>query len=292
MNTSRTIIIGSRSNLTGALASRLGDPVILSSAEISKLTVVLGACGSADIIYNAFVKSSRLRQTNDPKEYSRYTFEALSEFIAVCLSNQGRIRTILYTSSSSVYGDNSSASELDHCEIRGLYPAVKLASELFLSDHLRDTRVRVIIPRVFNMYGGRDEFSIVAKIANALRTNTEITISNDGEAIRDFIDIEDVVDAYTALLESCYEGVINVGTGRGMSVRRVIEAAERASDARLRIKNVKSSEIRVSIACIDRVQKLMPGHAFRTVEDYYTGIAGRNEAPQKPGRKPDDKKYI
>jgi nucleoside-diphosphate-sugar epimerase len=271
----KVLIIGRRSNLSKALATRLPAANIVASDDIEDLVVHLDPSEPVHIIYNTFVKSSLLRTLDDPVEYSRYTFEILAKFVSICRACHQGIRSIIYTSSSSVYGDNSLASELDHCEIRGLYPAVKLASEFFLQDHLRETSIRVIVPRVFNMYGGQDEFSIVAKIAHALRSDTELVIANEGEAIRDFIAIDDIVDAYVALMGSSFQGVINIGTGKGMSVRRVIEAAERAFDAKLKIRNVRNSEILVSVAAIDRLRNLLPTHQFRSVERYYADIAGK-----------------
>ncbi len=274
----RVVIVGKRSNLTGALVSRLDACTVVASGDIGSLSSHLSPSEPVDIVVNAFVKSSLLRANDRPQDYSKYGFDVLSELISVCRANPRSVRTLVYTSSSSVYGDNSLASELDHCEVRSLYPAMKLASELFIQHYLMDTPIRVIIPRVFNMYGGNDEFSIVAKIAHALKAGSEISIVNDGEAIRDFISIDDVVDVYAALLGSNYQGLINVGTGMGMSVRRVIEAAEKAFGIRLKIKPTTSSEIRVSIAATARLQDLMPGHRFRSVEHYYSGLVSK-ESP-------------
>jgi len=274
MKKARIVIVGKRSNLTSALAARLDAPVIIASADIRTLPRWLDPSTPVDIVFNAFLKSSLLRAADRPLDYSKCTFELLSEFVSICRANPVSVRSVIYTSSSSVYGDNSLASEVDHCEIRSLYPAMKLASELFVQDHLRETPIRVTIPRVFNMYGGQDEFSIIAKIGDALRSGSEISIANDGEAIRDFISIEDVVDAYLALLSSSVAGLINIGTGTGMSVRRVIEVAEAAFGARLRVRPVQTSEIRVSIAAIDRLRGLMPNHRFRSIEQYYAGLAG------------------
>jgi nucleoside-diphosphate-sugar epimerase len=273
---SRILIVGRRSNLSAELARSLGDEAnLVASADIGLLGDMLDPARPVDIVYNAFVKSTQLRSLDDPEAYSRDTFERLAQFVAICRANLAGVRSVIYTSSSSVYGDNSLASELDHCEIRGLYPAVKLASEFFIRDHLRETPIRVIVPRVFNMFGGQDEFSIVAKVARALMSDAEISIANDGAAIRDFIAIEDVAAAYVALIRSDFEGLINLGTGRGMSVRRVIESAEAAFGRRLRIQSVKTSEIRVSIAAVERLAALLPGHDFGSVDQYYESLAGK-----------------
>ena len=58
----------------------------------------------------------------------------------------------------------------------------------------------------------------------------------DGTAIRDYIHVTDLADAHVLALRYLMEGgeniALNLGTGRGFSVREVVAAVERASDGR------------------------------------------------------------
>ena len=50
-------------------------------------------------------------------------------------------------------------------------------------------------------------------------------IFNEGKSIRDFIDVEDVVKVYKVLLSKKFEGVIGIGTGKGISIKNLIKKA-------------------------------------------------------------------
>ena len=275
MTTNATIIIGERSNLSRVLSDAINNAFVIPSTELQKLPEILSSECSANIIYNTFVKSSQLGLKESPEAYSKYTFEVLSEFTSNCLKYHQSINGVIYTSSSSVYGNNELAYESDKCEIRNLYASMKLASEFFLTEHFEKKNIRLIIARVFNMYGGYDEFSIISKIMNALINNSQITITNNGQAIRDFIHIEDVVSIYLDLLKSNFHGVMNVGTGNGTSVCELIEAAEKAFNLRLNTNNREAVEINKSIANIKILEKHFGIRSFKNIKQYYHEISNQ-----------------
>lgn len=265
----RVLIIGARSNLSKVLAAYLPNATLISSCDIEVLPDVIGSSGPVDIIYNSFVKSSELRNFSDPELYSHYSIARLAKFVSLCRENENLVNSVIYTSSASVYGNNASAAEHDHGEIRGLYPAMKLSCELFIENFLKDVPVKVIIARVFNMYGGDDSFSIISKVARAIDSGAPLAIANRGVAIRDFICIEDVAAAYAAILRSGFEGVINVGSGVGTSVSEVIRVAEQVFGKRLNVINYDSAEVQVSVASIEKLDKILINYRYKCVVDYF-----------------------
>lgn len=267
------LVVGKRSNLSRALARGIPNTTLISSNEIAVLNDILASGRKFDIVYNSFVKSSSLRTLNDPEVYVRETLTHLAQFIALCNRHADKISTIIYTSSSSVYGDCQSAVEDSICDVRGLYPAVKLASEFFVQRHIQRASIRIVVPRIFNMFGGDDSFSIVSKISNAIMMDCELEVSNDGAAVRDFIFIDDVVAAYRSIINSNFSGILNIGTGKGVSVREVIDIGERVFGKKLRIKRKTQPEISVSVASVKRLQALLPAHQFYSIHDYYRYLA-------------------
>lgn len=251
----KTIVVGKRSNLSRALGARLENCILLSSSEISTLHDYLGEQGKINIIYNGFVKSTQLGDRTRPVAWFDQSLGQLAEFTATCQQYQSSINTIIYTSSAAVYGDNSCAKENGDVSISSLYASTKLTAELFLKEHLRATEIRVVLARVFNMYGGNDEFSIVSKIAKALMNEQEIAISNNGQSVRDFIYIDDIVSVYDKLLASDVDGVVNVGTGVGTKIAELIQIAEEACGKILKIKPIQTNEIGQSVACVEKLQE-------------------------------------
>lgn len=273
MASQNTFIIGRRSNLSRALATHIAGARLIASDELSLLPDQLADAGKSDLIYNVYYKSSLLGQTDAPDTYAHYAFTTLATFVSLCLEHRNHINTIVFTSSSAVYGDNARAVETDKTDITNLYASLKLASEFFLKDHLKNTSIRLIIPRVFNMYGGDDEFSVVSKIAAAIINNREISVANNGRSVRDFVHIDDVAEVYKKLLKSTGDGVINVGTGEGISVQQLINIAEASFSRPLRIMHTKRDEIARSVACTDLLTRTIGSYSFKTIDSYYRNRA-------------------
>ena len=110
-----------------------------------------------------------------------------------------------------------------------LYAASKVAQEVAALQAYRSDGIRVLCTRSFNHSGighGR-HFLLPGLVARALALPQEggsLTIGN-GDTIRDFLHVRDVVDAYLALVEQAITGeVYNVCSGEGTSVRALATA--------------------------------------------------------------------
>ena len=94
-----------------------------------------------------------------------------------------------------------------------------------------------------NLYGPQDRFnvetghvipSLVAKAHEAKSLGTPLEIWGDGSATRDFLHVADAARAILLCVESQYEGILNISSGREVSIRHVAEIlAEAAAVPRL-----------------------------------------------------------
>jgi nucleoside-diphosphate-sugar epimerase len=265
----KLFIIGKRSNLSCELNRVVEGSKLISGDEFHRLPELLAEADRSDVVYNLYYKSAWLGRRDTPEAYARHAFQRLAEFATICRDSRHYIDRVIFTSSSAVYGNNPCASESDQCQITNLYASLKFASELFLREHLADTSIGLVIARVFNMYGGGDEFSVVSKIAKAVIFGNEFTVANNGSAVRDFVHIQDVVEIYRRLLASRFDGVINVGSGVGLSVSDLIEKAEAAFGRTLRLTYVERDEIAHSIACSAALIRAVGPKDFIPVDRYF-----------------------
>jgi GDP-4-dehydro-6-deoxy-D-mannose reductase len=110
-----------------------------------------------------------------------------------------------------------------------LYAASKTAQEVACFQAVRSQGLRVVCTRSFSHSGvGHDRrFLLPALVARALAlppSGGRLTIGN-GDTVRDFLHVEDVVAAYLALLDAGVPGeAYNVASGSGVSVRALAEA--------------------------------------------------------------------
>lgn len=265
----KLFIIGKRSNLSCELSKRINGSICVSGDELHLLPTLLMQAGRSDVVYNLFYKSAWLGRRDSPEAYARYAFQRLAEFTAICRDAQQYINKVIFTSSSAVYGNSALVAESDLCQITNLYASLKFSSELFLREHFADTSLCLVITRVFNMYGGADDFSVVSKISKAISLGTEFQVSNHGRSIRDYVHILDVVEIYQRLLESSFSGVVNVASGSGLSVSELIQKAEMAFKRRLQIAYIKRNEIDQSIANINTLFAAIGPMEFYSVNQYF-----------------------
>ena len=265
----KVIIIGKRSNLSNSIKKYLTDSIVLSTNQIKNLEEILIKNEISTVIYNTACKSTLINQKTDPTLFSYYSFGNLSEFIKICLKHETKVEKIIYTSTSAIYGNNNFSNEDSPCKINNLYASLKFSSELLLKRYISPSKIKLTITRIFNMYGGDDQFSIISKIGNAIKKNQSLQINNYGKSIRDFISINNVTEIYKLLILKDFDGIINVSSGRGYSIASVVKIAEEIFQKKLDIEHRKFDEIKVSIGSNEKLKKILNYKEFENISEYF-----------------------
>lgn len=99
------------------------------------------------------------------------------------------------------------------------YGFVKLTGERLASE-IRGAGVPVTVVRPFSGYGSDQDdcYPFPAMIGRARRRDDPFVVWGDGQQVRDFIHIDDIVDAVLTLVDRGIDGPVNLGTGRGTSM--------------------------------------------------------------------------
>jgi len=144
------------------------------------------------------------------------------------------------------------------------YGISKLAIEKYLAlyEHLYGLSFRAL--RVANPFGPyqvpmKGQGVIAALISRALEKET-IDIWGDGSVVRDYVFVDDVVDALQAAsVDQSSERIFNIGGGQGRSLREVISAIEMQLGEKLSInwKPGRPIDVPKSILSIDRARKVL-----------------------------------
>jgi GDP-4-dehydro-6-deoxy-D-mannose reductase len=141
--------------------------------------------------------------------------------------------SVLVVGSSEQYGRHE-ATEMPLDETADqrpltLYAASKTAQEIAALQVYRSEGVRVLCTRSFNHSGAGQPGSfllpsLVSRARALSSTGGRLRIGN-GDVVRDFLHVSDVVEAYLALLELGVAGeVFNVCSGEGVTVRALAES--------------------------------------------------------------------
>lgn len=162
---------------------------------------------------------------------------------------------MLVISSAEVYG-RSQTHELPIKEDHPLRPAnpygvSKVTQDLLAAVYARSFDLNIVIARPFNHIGERQERGFVVsdfarQVVLAKRgEQAEINVGNL-DAQRDFTDVKDTVKAYRLLMEHGKLGeVYNIGTGRVLSIREVIEIMQSIAGTHIPL-HVDESRLRPS----------------------------------------------
>lgn len=189
------------------------------------------------------------------------------------------VRTIVFSSSATVYGDPARVPIAEDAPLSGTNPYgwSKLMIEQILRDvHVADPTCRVALLRYFNPVGahisgriGEDPQGIpnnlvpyIAQVASGRRELLSVFGDDyptpDGTGVRDYIHVVDLAAGHLAALRALETGsgchAWNLGTGTGHSVLEVVDAFRRASGREIPYKIVDRRPGDVAISLADPAQ--------------------------------------
>lgn len=180
---------------------------------------------------------------NDPALYYRNNVIDAVELLDAM--READVKKIVFSSTTATYGepDNIPIAETTPQEPINPYGFTKLVFETALADYAKAYGFAYAALRYFNAAGARPDGSIGEDhdpethiipivLQVALGQRDKITIfgddypTPDGTCVRDYIHIDDLGDAHLKALERLEPGkgiCVNLGTGRGTSVREIVE---------------------------------------------------------------------
>lgn len=135
--------------------------------------------------------------------------------------------SLVFPSTAAVYGDvmEPKVDEGVTPKPTNIYGCHKLAAELLIRGYAEDYGIDTTILRIFNVYGDflMEQGVISTFVRRAL--NAEPLLVNGGGQLRDFVHLDNVVEAFVASLGNveAYQRVINVGSGVGLSINAVAQ---------------------------------------------------------------------
>lgn len=213
-----------------------------SQAETAVVAPLLARC---DSVVHLASTTTPGRSAHAPALEMRENLEPLADFLELLAA--AAPRRILYLSSGgAIYGNPPFLPATEEHPVQPLswHAAGKVAAEEFLRTHARQiSGTSLAILRPANVYGPGQPlqagFGFVRTLMEKARSGEPVEIWGDGRQVRDFLYIDDLVDACLRLLDApAVTGTFNAGSGAGTSllelVRLVIQITGRAIPVLLR----------------------------------------------------------
>jgi UDP-glucose 4-epimerase len=222
---------GKLSNLEAALgcntAGRARFTLLQADVQAPELTDMVAGT-NPDVIFHLAAQVDLRASVSDPQ------FDARSNVLGtinLCeASRQAGVRRIVYAASGgSRYGAPTLIPVAEGTPVAPLspYAVAKLAGELYLGAYAGMYGLAPICLALANVYGPRQnphgEAGVIAMFGSALVAGNPVTVYGDGTAARDYVYVDDVVDAFARAGEAplSVTGTYNIGTGRQTTVTDV-----------------------------------------------------------------------
>jgi UDP-glucose 4-epimerase len=139
------------------------------------------------------------------------------------------VRKVVFSSSGgAIYGEQEVYPAPESHVTRPLSPygISKLCGEQYLSYYQRVSGLQIVSLRYANVYGPRQdpdgEAGVVAIFIQKLLNNEQAIVNGNGRQTRDFVYVEDVVEANLAVMVQEIQGTYNVGTGEETSINDLL----------------------------------------------------------------------
>ena len=165
------------------------------------------------------------------------TIETIFRGTDVVLGFCSRYRKrVLIPSTSEVYGKGASIPFKEDDDLltgatdkhRWAYACAKTLDEFLALAHWKETRLPVVVVRLFNTVGPRQTGQygmVVPRFVHSAIKNEPITVHGDGMQARCFGHVSDVVEGLVKVLETphCFGQVINIGNSEETSIKELAE---------------------------------------------------------------------
>ena len=223
-----------------------------------------------------------------PSLYYRENVEGLRLLLDSCVAVD--VQYFLFSSSAAVYGDADAQPILEDAPCRPVSPygQTKLAGEWLTHAVGSSTGMRTVALRYFNVAGAarpeladRTGMNLVPMLLRAIGAGRPPEIfgadypTPDGTCIRDYIHVDDVAEAHVAAVHRLMAGSIdeprslNIGTGVGVSVREMVDAALRVTGSDLRpvVKPRRPGDPAAVVAAVDAAADVLQWKSRLSVDD-------------------------
>jgi UDP-glucose 4-epimerase len=240
---------------------------IKGSVTDDKLLIRLFEENDFDYVFHLAAVASVADSIIRPKETHMVNFDSTMNILELLRRNKKSLKRFIFSSSAAVYGDEPT---LPKTEISPVSPTTpygidKYASERITMAYNKLYDIPTSAVRFFNVYGPKQNpnspySGVISLIMESFKNKQNFSVFGNGEQSRDFIYVDDVVEALEVVASSknTYGEVYNIGTGEKVTLNRLISLMQDIVQQKLKIsyKEKRAGDIDVSVADIKKLNSI------------------------------------
>ena len=166
---------------------------------------------------------------------------------------------MIYASSAATYGNAESPQRVGRESPQNVYGFSKLSMDNLSREYMKNSDISIVGLRYFNVYGAGEYFknttaSMVLQFGHQILAGKNPRLFEDSDKIlRDFIYIEDIIQANIKAMNPKESGIYNVGTGKARSFQDIVD--------------ILQSELGASLTCEYIPNPFIGSYQFHTEAD-------------------------
>jgi UDP-glucose 4-epimerase len=198
-------------------------------------------------------------------------------------AKENHIRKVIFASSAAVYGDSPELPKKEEMRLnpKSPYAITKVDGEYYCKFYSENYQLSTVCTRFFNVFGERQDpnSSYAAAIPifiSRFLQDQPVMIYGDGNQLRDFIYVKDLVKALMLLMDKG-NGIFNIGYGKATDINTLVHMIQDylKPNSKVIYTSERRGEIKNSYSSVDRLYSLgfKPDFSFETgllkTIDYY-----------------------
>ncbi|MGD0842500.1 MAG: SDR family oxidoreductase [Candidatus Acidiferrales bacterium] len=216
--------------------AKISGPLEVRRGSVADLDAVREACRGANWVIHLAAQVSVPRSVKDPIETNRINVDGTLNVLVA--ARDAKATRVVLASSCAVYGESLELPKSESMTPVPITPygVSKLTAELYAQVFTRAYGLETVSLRYFNVFGPRQDAGspysgVLSVFCTALRDGAPVTVYGDGEQSRDFIYVENVVQANLRACEAPQASglVFNVGTGNSYTLNQTLKLLEKIS---------------------------------------------------------------
>ena len=226
---------------------------------------------SPDVVLNLAAQPGVRYSITHPFVYQKTNLEGFLNVLECC-RHAAKVPKLVFASSSSVYGGNKKMpfEESDQVDTPvSLYAATKKANELMAHTYAHLYRMQTIGLRFFTVYGAwyRPDMAL-SLFADAMLHGRPVKVFNNGDMLRDFRFVDDIVDGVVGVVEEdglpLYD-IFNIGNHRSEKLLDVVEtlAGALGVEPRMEMLPMQPGDVYATYASVEKLRRAV-GYEPRT----------------------------
>lgn len=188
------------------------------------------------------------------------------------------IKKYVFSSTAAVYKSkekNELYKEIDNTCPLNLYSASKLFGEHLCKIYYDLYNIETICLRYFNVYGPNMSLSpyssVIVKFLNSKEQNKPLSIHGDGKQTRDFVFLDDIIEANiiaSKIKLNEYGNVYNIGSGKSISIKELAKLISK----KYVFLNERKGDVKYSCANIKKTKKDLNWVPKNNIQDYIKNL--------------------